>query len=129
MRHIFHFAQAALLAGATLLCAACGPAVLTERDDGRLLQLHPGNHFAVQLDANPSTGYGWLVAAADPEVIAPGAVTQITPEHAVPGTPVISVLNFQVLRPGHSALRLEYRRPFEKDQVPSKTFAVDVSVD
>ena len=125
MNDLFRVAVAA----AALLCSACAPAVLTERDDGRVLKLHPGNQFKVQLDANPSTGYGWEVAAADPAVIKPGEVSQIALEHPLPGTPVTAVMNFRVVGRGHSALMLVYRQPWMKNAPPAKTFAVDVSVE
>ncbi|HZR37470.1 MAG TPA: protease inhibitor I42 family protein [Nevskia sp.] len=128
-RHRFrHFARTAL-AGASLLCAACSPPVLGLKDNGRLVHLHPGNHFKVQLDSNPSTGYSWQVADADPTMVRPGKVTEVPPEHPLPGSPETVVLEFQVLRPGHSALTLAYRQPWATDAPPARTYALDLSVD
>ncbi len=129
MHRPFRHVASTALAGASLLCAACAPPTLGLKDNGRLVQLHPGNSFRVQLDSNPSTGYSWQVAGADLTMIRPGKVTEIPLEHPLPGSPVTVVMEFQVLRRGHSALTLAYRQPWATDTRPARTYALDVSVE
>lgn len=129
MPRLFRHSASAALAGVSLLCAACAPPLLGLKDNGRVVQLHPGNRFRVQLDSNPSTGYGWEVAAADPAVVRPGKVTEIPPEHPLPGAPTTVVMEFQTVGRGHSALKLVYRQPWAKDAPPARIYALDVSVE
>jgi inhibitor of cysteine peptidase len=132
MYKLVRHAASAALAGAALLCAACSPLTLTERDNGRLVRVSPGSRIQVQLDCTPSTGYIWELGFADPAMIRQGEISQIQPApHNPPivGAPVTSVMNFQAVGRGHSALKLVNHRPWEKDTPPAQTFAVDVSVE
>jgi inhibitor of cysteine peptidase len=129
MQGLFRHTAHAALAGASLLCVACGPPTMSLKDNGSVVRLHPGNHFKVVLDSNPSTGYSWQVAGADPAVVREGKVTEIPPEHPLPGSPVTVVMEFQTVGRGHSALTLVYRQPWATDAPPARTYALDVSVE
>jgi inhibitor of cysteine peptidase len=43
--------------------------VVTAAESGRVVNLKPGDTFEVRLEANPSTGYGWMVSAEKNSIV------------------------------------------------------------
>jgi len=99
-----------------------------EADEGRVLQLRPGDHLEVCLPGNPSTGFNWSVEALDPMVLAviqgPGFVSEAPHRMGAPGT---VTLGFKALAPGRTHLTLAYRRSWE-DVAALRTFELDIVV-
>jgi inhibitor of cysteine peptidase len=87
---------------------------LTEADAGSMVELRRGDRLSISLGGNPTTGYSWQVAAVDePPLGGGGSFT----------------FGFQAVAAGSTALRLVYRRPWEKRRRPAQTFAVAVTVE
>lgn len=129
-----------LLTVAALMLAACAyvpphdraatpaqePAAVTRMtlaDSGAKLELAMGEEFEIALVDNPSTGYGWSVAAGVDDAGTPGrsevlsTIVEFRPQRASddgepppPGTPSEVVWRFRAIRPGNGTLRLEYRQ-------------------
>lgn len=102
---------------------------ITDQDNGRNVDLMMGQTLIVRLPGNPSTGYDWVVSG-DPTPLkltknfhqrsksAPGMV----------GAPQTAVLEFSAASPGVTTLTLLYRRSWEYNVAPAKTFTVTVDV-
>jgi len=100
---------------------------LSERDHGRQVSLD-GNHLLVlNLTSNPSTGYGWEVANMNRNVLRPLGEAEFKPEQERLGAPVTQVLRFEAVAKGQTNIDLVYRRPWEKQAAPLKTFSVKVN--
>lgn len=104
---------------------------LTDSDDGTTVQLANGGTLIVALPSNPTTGYSWSVSESS------GAQLQLQGEPAfVPAgstTPVLGaggteVFTFKAVDDGKADLKLEYRRPFEPNAAPEKTFSASVEI-
>lgn len=105
---------------------------LTDRDDGGSVRLARGGSLVVELVSNPSTGYAWtvsdrsgsgIVLVGPPQYIPPGSTGPVV------GAPGTEVLRFAATVPGSHELVLEYRRSFEPNAAPERTFRVTVQID
>lgn len=100
-------------------------AKLTEQVAGKTLTLEHGGLFAIKLNANPSTGFGW-------QVIAPSEITRVGSTFTIPGksnavgTPGVEILFFAVTQPGTYNIKMEYKRSWEKFSLNTFNFTVVV---
>jgi inhibitor of cysteine peptidase len=102
---------------------------LTEQDAGKSIAVSVGQKIVVRLQSNPTTGYQWSVLG-DPAPLKfvkseYAADAQATGRMGADGT---QTLKFTAKAPGKVELKLGYRRPWEKDVVPAKTFAATIVV-
>jgi inhibitor of cysteine peptidase len=101
--------------------------VVTAVDDGREIELGEGQVLVVRLEAHPSTGYGWRVAESALEgIVSLVSEIEFEPDSDLLCAPGTQILRFQAQREGQSTLRLEYRRPWEAEVAPTKTFHLQV---
>lgn len=108
-----------------LLLAALPAVALTERDDGGTVRVAPGAALVVSLPVQTGTGYTWQVSEAR-GLEQRGAATVERPKAAKPGAPARQVFRFAVK--GEGALKMVYRRPFERGVPPAKTYRMKVVV-
>lgn len=99
-----------------------------EKDNGKFVELKIGNTLIAELPGNPTTGYTWEVAECDPSVLKfagePGYKTNTN----YIGSPGKITLKFKAAAAGRTGLKLVYRRPWEKDIAPVKTYRITVDV-
>lgn len=102
--------------------------ILEEPDNGSQIFLTQGERVSVRLPSSPATGFGWTVARNAPSVLQPVGDPRFEPPgKAIPGAGGYQVFEFRVVAGGASALSLVYRRPFEKDQPPARTWSIFLS--
>lgn len=101
-----------------------------ENDNGRTVKLAAGEFLEITLAENPTTGYRW-------HLLDGGAVTANCPlvkDSYEPGHPQmagqggIHRWQFQAAEPGACMIELEYRRSWQKDKPPERTFRIQVEV-
>lgn len=105
--------------------------VLTAADSGKAVSLRVGESLSLSLEGNASTGYSWALAADGSPVLAQVGSAVATSTAAAPdvvGAPEVNRWTFAAQKTGEATLRLEYRRPWEKDTAAARTFEVKVSV-
>ncbi len=101
----------------------------TMENNGQTIELQIDSPFEIELSANPSTGYNWVVASFDNTVI-----QQIgEPQHKVENPEAVGsggmvTFEFKAIAAGETKLILEYRRIWEKDEEPAKTFEMKIIV-
>lgn len=100
----------------------------TEEDNGRTVQISDGSEFKVDLEGNPSTGFGWVVEQYDPQIITPEFNVEFTPYTDAIGSAGRLVQRFETQRPGQTPLRMSYRRSFEQGVEPENTFELQIVV-
>ena len=99
---------------------------VTAADVGTAIDVAAGDWLAVELDANPSTGYQWLVTAND------GAVLRLLPESGftasaeMPGAPGTQRFVFRALTPGAVSLQIGEFPPGADAPDQTLEFAVTV---
>lgn len=105
--------------------------VLTKDADGGTATLRPGQKLVVRLAGNPTTGYRWEVGELKGEAIEQVGEAEYVPDEAPEGRVGVGgtfIFTFRAVEPGRSALRLVYRRPWEKGKDPARTFSATVEV-
>ena len=113
---------------------------LSTKDDSRQIELNEGQVLVISLESNPSTGYMWEVEEADKRILRQTGKIEFEPELHLPrpeprrgvgvpgllGAPSKQILRFEAVSAGQTTLRLAYRRPWEKDVKPARTFSLQV---
>ena len=100
---------------------------VTMRDNGRAVGLN-GEVLVLNLESNPSTGYGWQVQGSGA-----GILRQLGPGKWTPhaqgklGGPGTQVLRFAATGKGRATLNLVYARPWEP-AAAANSFSVEVDV-
>ncbi|MCI0456140.1 MAG: protease inhibitor I42 family protein [Gemmataceae bacterium] len=140
---LLRLSAAALFAGAAwFVLSAAGTAhaqgkdekavTLTIKDNEGKTRLAAGTTLVVKLDMQAGTGYGWVVARSDAKVLKSlGKPTIERPDKdkKVVGGKATQVFRFEAVAKGTGELELHYKRVFEKDKPPAKTFKVQVVVE
>jgi inhibitor of cysteine peptidase len=104
---------------------------LTAADNGKTVAAVVGQTIVISLEGNITTGYGWQTAELGGQAVESlGKPAYVTRPHAAGIVGVGGTFTFRLkaVRPGTSALKLIYVRPWEKDVPPEKTFAVTIKV-
>lgn len=103
-----------------------------ESDNGRTVKLAAGESLEIALAENPTTGYRWQrakQAAGDVGSPCPFAKDDFEPDRAgMPGAGGTHRWQFHAVEPGVCEIELEYRRSWEKDKLPERTFRIHVEV-
>jgi inhibitor of cysteine peptidase len=116
-----------------VLVASCGsdgaqtPVVLDISDSGSAITLGVGDTFEVQLESNPTTGYGWIVAEQPDGVVLESSDYQ-APDTSLVGAGGVEVFVFDATAAGAGTLRLDYVRSFDDPPVPADTVEYDLTI-
>lgn len=103
-------------------------ATLGQKDSGKLVELKSGDSLRISLEANPSTGYEWVVAQSWDELVLELRSKDFKALSTAPGSQGIQAWSFAPRSEGQTSFRLEYKRPWEKSTPALSTFALSVSV-
>jgi inhibitor of cysteine peptidase len=115
-----------------VLLVACGKdsddSVTIYQQSGQTVAVGVGQQFAVQLEANPTTGYTWQLTAD------PGAPVQVLGHSYSPAPPQqpgsggTELFTFKAVAAGTTTLAFGYLRPWETGVAPVQTAAFPVKV-
>ncbi len=119
--------------GALLLLGGCAtsPITLEEKNSGSTVTLSPGEKFSLSLAANPTTGYTWETAVPPDDHICKNTASHYqchNQNNKIVGAGGIQHYSFSAIAPGKTKLKLLYRRNWETDIPPAKTFDLDIVV-
>ncbi len=118
-----------LLAGSLTACQSTGkPVKIGEQDAGKTITLTSGDTLIIELEGNPTTGFNWIPAPQDPVLLNQLGDPEAVPESDRLGAPGQIALQFKAVAQGQTVLHLDYRRPWETDVEPEKSFEVTVVV-
>jgi inhibitor of cysteine peptidase len=117
---------------ATLLLVACGQdnddSASVYQQSGESVAVGVGQHFAIELDSNPTTGYSWQLTAP------PGSQVTLIDEDYTPtgpqtaGSGGVQRFTFEAAAAGTTSLAFGYVRPWETGVAPAKTATFPVKV-
>jgi predicted secreted protein len=103
---------------------------VTDKEDKGKVTVPKGGALVVKLPITTGTGYTWVIAKNDAGQLKPaGKPTVERPDKPVPGAKTTQVFRFDAAAAGTSELTLEYKRSFEKDKPPAKTYRLTVKVE
>lgn len=110
-------------------CGANGTS-LTEADNGKTINLQPGETLTLTLESNPTTGYSWQVLELDNAVLVPEGdpeYKQSSGAEGLVGAGGTETFRFKTIGSGETSLSLGYMRPWESVP-PVETFTIQVDV-
>ena len=110
-------AAARRLAGIQRQAAALAKSIATKESDGHTIYAKVGGRLEVYLPAQMGTGYGWHVVANDPKILEQDGkptLGELNPARGM-DREQMEIFVFSVKSAGTASLRLEYKRPWEKD--------------
>ncbi len=103
--------------------------VLSESDGSKDIDLTTGSMLIVKLPSNPSTGYNWTVAGDPaPLKLQKSSFVRSKSKSGVVGSAGTAVFRLSASSAGMATLNLVYRRSWEYNVAPMKTFTVRVDV-
>ena len=121
-----------MLALSLLVLAACGSdnddSLAIYRQSGESIAVDNGKKFVIELEANPTTGYSWLLSAppGDQVSLIDQDFTPTGPQQ--PGSGGVQQFTFEAKAAGTTTLSFGYVRPWEKDVAPAQTATFPVTV-
>jgi inhibitor of cysteine peptidase len=131
VRPIALYLVAGLLAVAILAAAKDNPGSVTanETNNGQTIALQRGQVLVVSLNAQLGTGFGWHVVKYDRDNLKLRGGPQIeAPDRPGVGAPQPEIFRFEAKGDGSSVVQLDYKRAWEKNTPPAKTFRLTVVV-
>ncbi len=115
-----------------IACSSAAPKELSVdiTNSGKEVTLAAGGTLTVTLESNITTGYSWNENAniGDKTVMQQIDHKYQPPATSIPGAGGKEVWTFKALKAGKSTISMEYRRPFESNTTPAKTFTLTVVV-
>lgn len=117
-----------------LVQGCMGPSAteLSAKDNGGTVSLDVGDSLVLKLEGNPTTGYLWTFGAPyDENVLILTGEDYSKPEGGEKrvGAPSTKIMTFKAVGPGRTGVKLDYRRPWEKNERPIRTFETLVVVE
>jgi inhibitor of cysteine peptidase len=97
---------------------------LTRADDGRTVDLRPGDVVVIHLEENPTTGYQWTVQPGGHQVMALESSDYVRSPGAGVGGGGERVLTFKAVEAGTEAVGLQLSRGWQSQNAIPETFAV-----
>ncbi|HYV38180.1 MAG TPA: protease inhibitor I42 family protein [Gemmataceae bacterium] len=121
---------AALTPAVTGFQAGAKTITLTDKDADAKVELAKGDKLVVKLAANTTTGFTWVIASKEDDKLlkSSGKPDYVAPEKKAVGAGGIQVFTFTTEGAGMIEVELHYKRTFEKDKAPAKTFKFKVTI-
>ena len=113
----------------SMCCAGCPHKPVTvaagQEYDGRTIRVQVGDSVKLSLAENPTTGYKWeFLAKPEPECVIVSDAYVANPAMNPIGGGGAHDWEFRAEKKGTGTVKLGYRRPWEKDAAPAKTFTL-----
>ncbi|MER3482420.1 MAG: hypothetical protein C4332_03970 [Meiothermus sp.] len=99
---------------------------LTEADDGRTVELHPGDVLHLELPENPSTGYRWSLEQ-QPVALQPSG-SEARAASLTPGAKRTRILSFQATGTGQGKLQLRHWQEWTGESSITRRFQVSYKI-
>jgi inhibitor of cysteine peptidase len=101
-----------------------------DKDKEGKVKLARGDTLEVRLPSNRTTGFSWQVAKIEKDRLkSQGKPMYELPKKPLPGAGGVEVFRFTAEAAGKTELELIYKRPFEKDKPPAKTYKLTVEIE
>jgi inhibitor of cysteine peptidase len=103
---------------------------ITDKDKDAKVELAKGDKLLVKLPANPTTGFTWMIAKEEDKLKSAGKpdYEPADKDKKVVGGGGTQTFTFTAQAAGEVEMELQYKRPFEKDKEPAKTYKFKVTI-
>jgi inhibitor of cysteine peptidase len=96
------------------------------KDSGRTFRLNVREKLDVEVEENPTTGYRWEVTQL-PDLLELKGREYVPDEPRRMGSGGLDTFHFVVAKAGSGSLKMELRRPWEREINPAGRFEVSLS--
>ncbi len=101
---------------------------IREPDTGKTIEVSVGQTIEIRLPENPTTGFRWLMSARDDSVCTVLHEEFHPPAQAAPGAGGERAWQLEARAVGECDFGVAYRRPWEADGGPQRTFQLRIRV-
>jgi predicted secreted protein len=98
----------------------------SEKDNGTKINLGIDDPFEIELEGNPSEGFIWEVEYFEEKVIKQLGEPEFTASDDNEGAEGKYLFKFQTIAAGQSVVSLVYHEKSGENQIPAKTFSIEV---
>jgi len=99
---------------------------LTEADAGKTVDVTAGDIVEIRLPESTTTGYQWKLEAITTPVCEMMTEERQAPNKIIPGAPGAHVWRLKIARAGECKIEIGYRRVWEIDVPPTRTFKLEL---
>jgi inhibitor of cysteine peptidase len=125
MKNLIKISLIAIIALFVSSCA--GP--FTMDDNGKTVNLSTYDPFEIDLSANASTGYSWQILPYDSTVINQVGKPEFKSNNdGAIGSAGVITFKFKTVGDGQATLKMVYKRKWEENEPPAKTFEMEIVV-
>ncbi|NLG28968.1 MAG: protease inhibitor I42 family protein [Chloroflexi bacterium] len=117
-----------LLAMALPLAGCDRPLELADADEGGRAELEVGDRAVIKRQSSPTTGYGWEVLGLDDQDVITLVDRSYKADSPLIGSGGVDTFLLEASHPGEVALQLVYRRAWEQDVPPLRTYSITLVV-
>jgi inhibitor of cysteine peptidase len=103
--------------------------VVGQGEAGRTIVLRVGQQLVVGLSGNPTTGFAWSYQSSADDVLRASGHEYLPAQPVLAGSGGTERFRFTAAARGHTALRFEYRRPWETGVPPAQVVEYAVVVE
>ena len=100
-----------------------------DSDRGRTITVALHEELCLELPENATTGYTWSAPTFDHHVLAQLQDETVAASSGAIGAGGSRRFTFRAIAIGRTAVQLSYRRPWERNAAPAKTYEITVAVD
>ncbi len=98
-------------------------------DPAKTIDVEPCKDFAITLESNKTTGFGWDIASPiDENIIKFMSCEYVAAAAGLVGSGGREIWSFRAVCPGKANIAFKYFRPWEKDVPPAKNLTFNVAV-
>ena len=98
-----------------------------DSNDG-LIEILLNEELIISLDANPTTGYTWIISTLDTNIVKQSQDVKYQSESKKMGAPGKQIFQFKAVKTGSTELKLDYLRPWEHEIAPLDSFRLAITV-
>jgi inhibitor of cysteine peptidase len=116
------------LAGLLVVSPVEAMKIFNESANNRAMVIAKGEDFRVELKSNPTTGFRWEMGKLDRKKFKPVKSGYIPEKTGLIGSGGVEWWEIKAVGKGKGTVSLLYRRPWEKETPPLKTFQVNIRI-
>jgi inhibitor of cysteine peptidase len=102
--------------------------VVTQKDNGKTIDLSVGQDFLIQLDENPTTGYRWEVREIDTDLIDRTEDQYSQNLDSETGGGGVRIFKFTTKKTGQDRIQLKHWRTWEGEKSSIGCFTIQLRV-
>ena len=102
--------------------------ILSEKDNGALVEVRRGTRITIELNENPTTGYRWMISSIDEAFLVSAGDDFVPPDQKSRGAGGLRRFFFRAKSAGSTALTLINKRAWQRDDQAVGAFNLTIRI-